>query len=107
MECSQKYHLEDKEKPFFVCSLCECALGMHFYFVHCPLLEDEVICIDCCHEDVPREQVVEEFKKLGLNYTKEYIDATCMKCGTRCVGKDEESHGHNELDLPDNRSKDS
>lgn len=92
-KCSQKYHLEDAEKPFFVCSLCECKPGIHCHFVHCPLVDDEVICTDCCMNDVPEAKIIEEFGKLGLTYTREQIDSICDKCGGRCVGKTEESHG--------------
>lgn len=85
MNDPSKHHIEDQENNFFVCSLCECPIGTHFYFVECPLLEDEVVCIDCCQTGVANDNAIEEFKKLGLIYTREHIDTTCKQCGNRCV----------------------
>lgn len=93
-KCSQKFHTDQSEKGFFVCSLCECSLGIHCAFIHCPLLENEVICVDCCHNEVSKDTAIEKFKKAGLDYTRKEIDAACRDCGSRPVP--EESNGHTE-----------
>jgi len=74
------------EKPFFVCSLCECDPAVHCYFQKCLLLENELICVDCCLEDVPNDKVISKLKEIGIELTRQDIDTICKKCNKRCVG---------------------
>ena len=85
-KCSERYHHDGKDnESFYVCSICECPLSTHFYFIHCPLLDDELICSDCCQNDVEKDEIIKTFKDLGKEYTRESIDAACKVCGNRCV----------------------
>ena len=85
-KCSERSHYDGKDgESFYVCSICECPLGMHCFYVHCPLMEDELICIDCCQEAVEKEEILKTFKELGLDHTREKIEETCKGCGNRCL----------------------
>ena len=90
-KCPIRLHFDKKpesgERGYFICAICECNLGMHAYYVHCPLLDDELICIDCCHDAVPEKGIEQKFKELGVEHTREKIEATCRDCGNRSVGK--------------------
>lgn len=85
-------HLDNKEKGFYVCSVCECPVGTHCYWFHCPLLQKEMICMDCCHNEIEKKETIDKLKSAGLEYTREQIDAICKDCGNRTV---EESNGNN------------
>lgn len=78
-------HVDTVEGGFYVCSLCECPLKVHCTFVHCPLLDREVICIDCC-SGASDEKVLQDLKDVGKEYTREEVDKICKECGNRCVG---------------------
>ena len=85
-KCRGHYDVNGKDnKPFYVCSLCDCVLGLHGYYYHCPLLDNEVICDDCCHLEAEKEDVIRQLKELGKEYTREEIDKICAGCGNRCV----------------------
>lgn len=87
-KCPIRIHLDGKnEKPYYVCSICECPLGTHCFFVHCPLLDDELICIDCCQNDVEKDDIIKKFKELGKEYSREAIEKTCKDCGNRSCGQ--------------------
>lgn len=101
-KCTQRYHLDTYEKGFFICSICECSLGVHSSFVHCPLLADELICVDCCHLEVPEAPIIDKLEKIDLKYTREEIDKICKECGNRSVGvtAEESKDEHNGKSLP-------
>lgn len=86
-KCPIRAHFDNKDgKPFYICAICECPLGTHCFFVHCPLLDDELICIDCCQNDVSQEKIIATFKALGKEYSRDYIEKTCGDCGNRSCG---------------------
>lgn len=89
-----KGHFDDKEKGFYVCSLCECSPGIHCYQLHCPLFDEEMICTDCCSQEVSKDDVISKLQKIGVEYTRKEIDDICRKCGSRPV--DGESNGNAE-----------
>lgn len=95
-KCPEKFHMDQTEKGFFVCSVCECKFGVHCAFIHCPLLENEVICTDCCTNEVPSNSIIEKFKEIGLEYTREQIDKVCKECGCRPVGQVAEESNDND-----------
>lgn len=100
-KCTQRFHVDQSEKGFFVCSACECSLGVHCAFSHCPLLENELICTDCCHNEVIEPTIIAKLKDIGLEYTREQIDKICNECGNRSVGVPaEESNDDNRKGLP-------
>jgi hypothetical protein len=85
-KCTERSHYDGKEhESFYVCSICECPLGTHCFYVHCPLLEDELICIDCCQNDVQQAEILKTFKDIGVEITREKIEETCKGCGNRCL----------------------
>ena len=87
-KCSQKIHLDESGKGFYVCSICECTLGMHIYFIHCPLVDNELICIDCCQNEASKEEIMRTLSDImkSQELTREKIDAICKGCGNRNVG---------------------
>lgn len=76
----------DEEKGYYVCSLCECNLGVHAFYFHCPLLDNEIICSDCCQNDVEKEEIIKIFKALGKEHAREEIETVCKGCGNRSCG---------------------
>ena len=87
-KCPIRAHFDNKDgQPFYVCAICECPLGAHCFFVHCPLLDDELICIDCCQNDVEKDAIIKTFKDLGVEHSRETIEKTCGGCGNRSCGK--------------------
>ena len=74
------------EKAFYVCSLCECDVKFHCYFHKCLLLDNEMICIDCCMEEVEKESALITLKEIGKPMTREEVDKVCSSCKKRCVG---------------------
>ena len=87
MEPTNHDEMHFTKDAFYVCSLCECHQSCHVYYYHCPLLENEMICVDCCHTEVPEDKVIPKLEKLGKKYTREEIDKICTKCALRCVGE--------------------
>lgn len=86
-DCSQRFHIDSSEKGFYACSICECVPGVHLYFVHCPLVEDELICIDCCQNEFHKEETLKKLKDTTeSDITRAEVDAICKKCGNRNVG---------------------
>jgi hypothetical protein len=86
-KCEIRAHLDNIDgRPYFVCSICECPLGAHCFYVHCPLLDDELICIDCCQSDVEKDEIIETLEELGKSYTREEIEKICKGCGNRSCG---------------------
>jgi len=83
---SCKGHVEAKERGFYICSMCECSLGVHVFYFHCPLLENEIICSECCFERVASEGALKTFKEIGKEYTREQIEKICGACGNRSCG---------------------
>lgn len=84
--CTQKFHFEEKEKGFYICSVCECPLGTHCFYVHCPLIENELICIDCCQNNIPYAEGLKTLKELGKEYKREDVEKICEECGCRNTG---------------------
>jgi hypothetical protein len=87
-KCPIRTHFDNRDgQPFYICAICECPLGTHAYFFHCPLLDDELICADCCQQDVEKDTIIKTFEDLGKEHSREAIEKTCGDCGNRSCGK--------------------
>jgi len=78
--------MEKEAEAFYVCSLCECAIKFHYYFYACPLLDNEVICVDCCMEEVEKDSSLVTLKEIGKPMSREEINKICSTCKKRCMG---------------------
>lgn len=83
----EKDKMHFTKEGYYVCSLCECSVNVHVYFYTCSLLDKEKICVDCCHTDIPTDEVIPKLKDLGKEITREEIDEICKECKFRCVGE--------------------
>lgn len=61
------------------CKICECVEDAHIYYWQCPLLNNELICVDCCWSIANREKFEEfdqKLKQLGITDLSK-----CKECG--------------------------
>ena len=73
---------EEEYRP--ICPFCECPEKTHCYFWSCPLFDNELICCDCCHNDVQKEDATTKLGEIvGKKYTREDIDVICRECAKR------------------------
>ena len=79
------------QHSYYVCSICECAPAVHCFFWECPLLDGEVLCSECCIDDMATDEAISKLAAIGKDYDRKVIDGVCKDCGKRCVKESEDA----------------
>jgi len=95
----------DKDSQGHVCVNCECDSNFHRIFWKCPLYDKELICTECCQENMLElDAPIKVSAKLGRTITAEELNKICSDCGRNYACQNKELAQQIELgDVPNDK----